>query len=93
MQLTRRAQIHVAAFCLDIHATAAITGLELETRAGTVLLALGLRPEAALDVAAEGLNFELSSRSRGEIEPQIAADRFTLELGVGRERQGSVDVA
>jgi hypothetical protein len=48
-----RTQMHVAALGLDVHVAAAVTGLELEARARTIADALGLRTEAAVDIAAE----------------------------------------
>src|ERR1700683_3530887 len=91
--LARRAQVHVAALGLDVDMAAAVAGLEFEARTGPIVGTLRLRTEAAVDIAAEGLNVELGPGSRGEIEAQIAADRFALELGVPREREGGGHIA
>ena len=85
--------MHVAAFGLDADVTAAVAGLELEARAGSVVGALRLGAEAVVDVAAEGLNVEVRCRRAGKSKRRLPLTDSPSSSASRREREGGGDIA
>src|SRR5580700_10182743 len=79
--------MNVSALRLDSHARLALAALELEALARPVVGLLRLGAEAVVDVAAEGFNVEVGGGCGRKVEVHISADRLSVELRVGRERE------
>ena len=82
-----RAQMHIAALGLDAYVGIAVAGFELEPRAGTVVGALRLGPEAIIDRAAEGLESNCAAGADGKSKRRLPlTDSPSSSASVASER-------
>ena len=86
-----RAQPHIAAVAREMYAGRGLAGLECQALAGTVSGFDRLWAEAIVDIAAQGLHIVVRRGLACEVQSDVPAHGFTVELRIGgsRERRGN----